>query len=883
MEKEERIKRFTKLAKEYKDSPENRQEKLLPYIKELAAMTEKERHELAKTNQELYWNHTKTSIGDSWTSCSHDRAVFLDATSVLTSDGKNYNSYALRDNDVDLLRSILDIHKPKWLDKQLDKNPFESLRYGYHNILKLATDGYIKQPKPERIADLVAEAHEIRLENNDISFDSSQLLQLPITLDEHVWYLFEYPTSIAYHDQRARAAFAEGRTAKDESISALLITCARTGRISSGKLLDKTIEGLNRSLHIQTEGWLTDLLSAYQPTSEEILERQALFLQALYTVKSRAQNTILKLLKQVATAEGFLIQPYIDTSQSLLFSLPANSLTVICSTYEALMKKHHAYRTSICEILGQLIVHKNDTVKRRANKLIATYGGNKLAEIQQQIDTSTPEIPTLQPLRPQPYCTEANRLAAIDNKDEFIFRLSRLFDTTDPLEQWTVVSATAEWFPRLEAADQPRLESIFARAAQLPQMADNYLPALLATYILEFSLCLQQRFEPKPSKGRQMMDMLKKSILNLKTVHQTHFSPLADFNGYATLAGHIEGFKQFLLELLGMIKAGNTVVLSVPTHRPGYIDAETLVHRLAEYERTGHRPSPFDLQVALNRCTWNPAKSVDIPLSGELKQLMEYLIHDRFEPCKHYQYPEAWLAVNLRNHPEAMRREFADFYFNHRAWPLWTGTLALASELVPNPHFKQLQFDYDEATLHAPTQPMLWQEIIWEFRTDWYNSPYIALHLTVFPHHPTIVLAQILRQCAVFDNKQSFYTNSYMNALQWLMDYQEAWTEVGVLFLATALVHYDSTVRTYAAEIWATATLLGTIDNHALGLQTARLIALKAFPLRRLQTIVADSMRHRSTLHDDALHQFFAPILATLPDKMTGAKGIRELAGTLNS
>ncbi|KGI59827.1 DUF6493 family protein [Prevotella sp. S7 MS 2] len=883
MEKEERIERFTKLAKRYKDSPQNRQDILLPYIKELAAMTEKERRELSKVNQDLYWVSKKTPIGESFTSCSHDRAIFLDATSILTSNGKESYSYAMRENDIELFRSILDIYNPKWLNKQIDEVPFSSQRYGYHNILKLAEDGYIKLPKPERIADLMAEAHEIRLGNRDISFDSSKLLQLPVTLNEHVWYLFEYPTFIYHQDERAKIAFAEGKTHKDESISALLLTCTKTGRISSRKLLDKTIAGLNLGMGNLMEKWFIDLLEAYQPTNEELLERQDSLIQTLYTVKSRAQNAILKLLKQIVKASNFSIQPYIDTTQSLLFSLPANSLTVICSTYEVLIKSHPDCREKVYEALSQLLMHKNDSIKKRASKLLATYSGEKLAELQQQINASQPELPTLEASQPHPYCMEENRLASIQDKDEFIFSLSRLFDTTDPLEIWTIVSAVAEWFPRLEEADQTHLESVFARAKAWIGVTERYLQAILASYLLEFGLCLQQRFAPKASKGKQLTDLLIRGILGKKKINGVVFTPLEDLRIYNNTDDPLDAFRLFLLELIGMMEAGNPVVLSVPTHRPGYIDADILIQRLAEYEQRGLKPSPYDLQVALDRCTWQTDKPVNINLSGELKQLMDYLINDRFTPCKHYEYPEAWLTVNLRNHPEAMRTEFSDFYFNHRAWTLWTGQLPLSSQLAPKQDFKQLQFDYSSKLLYSPTQPILWQERLWNFQKEWFMEPQADLHLSVFPHHATIVLAQILRKCAVFNHKQTFYTKAYMGALQWLMDYQEPWNETDLLFLATALVHYDTIVRTYAAEVWAIGTHLSTIDNRILGEQTARLIVLKAFPLRRLQSVIEDCMRHRSTLHDAALRQFLSPIIASLPDKMTGAKGIRGIVDTLQS
>ena len=93
-----------------------------------------------------------------------------------------------------------------------------------------------------------------------------------------------------------------------------------------------------------------------------------------------------------------------------------------------------------------------------------------------------------------------------------------------------------------------------------------------------------------------------------------------------------------------------------------------------------------------------------------------------------------------------------------------------------------------------------------------------------------------------------------------------------------SLLFVETTVRSYAAELWVEGISTGRINNHRVGEILARLIQMELAPLKRFTTQVYESMYKRSTFHNQQLEALLTEFIGGLPDKpVTGLKQLLEL------
>ena len=110
------------------------------------------------------------------------------------------------------------------------------------------------------------------------------------------------------------------------------------------------------------------------------------------------------------------------------------------------------------------------------------------------------------------------------------------------------------------------------------------------------------------------------------------------WEGKATLSDDIFGRKlynpvPFLRDktkrLLLKLKQGNSLpFVSTPTHTPFYIDAQTYLERIIQYEKAGKTPMLEDVIVGLNRLlpteVTEEQKQLALSLTGEYATALQY-------------------------------------------------------------------------------------------------------------------------------------------------------------------------------------------------------------------------------------------------------------------
>ena len=464
-----------KLSKAYKDTPEKEEKVLIPFIKKLLELPMKERRKLLPVIRDLQWIKGKFSGFSSQTFCSRDRARFLAAVQFVCANKKEMDM--AYDINFDLICKLLPLYCPTWLTDFInDDKSWNNFNLSYEELMSLMDMGYLKE-----LAHLLPGC--IRIATGDPkkkdSFNSNLLLKRDIMLKEHIWTIFEYDSSVSYQDESAKSAYKEGITAQDESISAALYRFSLDGHLDRNRLLKATLATFHRGFKKDMAGWFAGFFETLQPTTEELLSLQEEMMQVFTSSYTKPINVMLQQFKKIAAEDGFCYQEFVERATTLFFSSPKNSLSTIYAIFEKIAAQHPEMGETCCITLCQLFLKKDESLQKKAAGFIAKYGDASSSVLQETLQAYQPEMfqsaqttiatfnaqstdnaqsinktkntetayteavntgitttaadflseePSTETIR---ICREDNRIPFPDNKEDFLFQLSRLFDMED--------------------------------------------------------------------------------------------------------------------------------------------------------------------------------------------------------------------------------------------------------------------------------------------------------------------------------------------------------------------------------------------------------------------------------------------------------------------
>lgn len=930
-----------KLSKAYKDTPEKEEKVLIPFIKKLLELPMKERRKLLPVIRDLQWIKGKFSGFSSQTFCSHDRARFLAAVQFVCANKKEMDmAYNI---NFDLICKLLPLYCPTWLTDFInDDKSWNNFNLSYEELMSLMDMGYLKELAPSRIAHLLPGC--IRIATGDPkkkdSFNSNLLLKRDIMLKEHIWTIFEYDSSVSYQDESAKSAYKEGITAQDESISAALYRFSLDGHLDRNRLLKATLATFHRGFKKDMAGWFAGFFETLQPTTEELLSLQEEMMQVFTSSYTKPINVMLQQFKKIAAEDGFCYQEFVERATTLFFSSPKNSLSTIYAIFEKIAAQHPEMRETCCITLCQLFLKKDESLQKKAAGFIAKYGDASSSVLQETLQAYQPEMfqsaqttiatfnaqstenaqsinktnntetayieavntettttaadflfeePSTETIR---ICREDNRIPFPDNKEDFLFQLSRLFDMEESWETDTTIAAIIAFHPQLDEEDFSRMEPIFQRAANI--VASSWMPYedLLATFLLEYQrLWAQADTTPQGflcNMFTRLEEKLKGIDSNRGAYDERAFKRLADWKpGYSNATCFIP-FKKLWIDVICRIKGGNTLpLLSAPTHTPAYIQATELIQRLAAYQKAGTKPNAWDFQLAIARCAMEDKEEAIATarqlLKDEYLHLFLFLLDEDTHPEPPYNYQPVWITAGLVKSPETEFKAFKSFSCNTLSHNYLSGDYGW-KELKPKENSyeidKRLQLEFYKWHEYAERNShQLWQEhLIINSKYNMDDSRYMEPLLCCFPNRPEPLIAQIITCYMSFGTPQEDSKRSIAHALRMLLSFHCPLREMSLLLLGGSLLFADKTVRSYAAELWVEGLTAGRINNRRVGEILARLVCMELAPLKRFTTQVYESMYKRSNFHNRQLEELLTVFICGLPDKpVTGLKQLLEL------
>lgn len=896
---EKLIEELKKHFKDYKDTPEEVEEVLIPFVKKVLEFPLKERRKLLPVIRDLGW----IKEGNAKRLCESGQRSFLTTVEFVCANKREIG--ILGDMSFDLLCRALSIYRPAWFSNFINESYWNYYYLTYEELLQLQDMGYLEELAPKRIAYTLA--NDLRtLKGLKYTFDSSLLSKHDITLKEHIWAIFEYESLVDVVDSGAKEAYEKDDTAEDERVSVALCRFSLDGRLDRNRLLKATLAAFHRNFKKGLVGWFAALFEMLQPTTEELLPLQEEMMQVFTSSYTKPIYVMLQQLKKIASETDFRYQEFVERVTPLFFSSPKNSLLTICAIFEQLADRYPEMQETCCIALCQLFLKKDESLQKKAADFILKYADGSSSLLRETLQSYQPEM--LQSIQGMlasfissssttaeeaiteiRICREDNRIPFPAGKDDFLFQLSRLFDMEESWEVDTTIASLIAFHPQLNEDDFDRIDPLFRRAYK--EWGEMYT-ILLATFLMEY-----RRLWTHPTS---LTGSLKNMCLRLGEkitgtdrsggVYDERFiERLARWKPYDGKRTCYRPVKYLWLEVIRKIKDKDPLpLLSTPTHIPAYIEASEFVKRLALYQEANTTPCSWDFQLAIARCApEDKEKALAMAcrlLKGEYLHLCQFLWEENTLPQPPYTYQSAWIAAGLVKEPETEFEAFKSFSCKTLPHAYLAGNYSwqapAPSDEQDCTNTKRLQIDFPQGKKMGKSDPhSLWQEnlvINSECNAD--DSAYMERLFTFFPNRPEPLVAQVVSCYMAFEAPQEDCKRSVVCALRMLLSFHCPLGEMSLLLLGGSLLFADKTARSYAAELWVEGLTAGRIDNHRLGEILARLIDMDIAPLKRFITQAYENMYKRSAFHNQRLEELLTVFIGGLPDKpVTGQKQLLEL------
>ncbi|WP_448822756.1 DUF6493 family protein [Capnocytophaga sp.] len=349
------------------------------------------------------------------------------------------------------------------------------------------------------------------------------------------------------------------------------------------------------------------IIETFEPTRQELLSHQSTFFALLSSDKTSVVNFVMKLIKEISSEKDFDFQTFADNF-ALCFATQkiAKSqligLDILAKHYKQQPPVNLEYR----EQLAVLFTVPDTQLQEKVANLLTTYFNQE----------GLPEVIA-------PY------------RDYLKGKAQDLLATLSPSEN--------------SENSENSHTSKTARSARTPRTWDDLL-FLIGDCIRERSpLVLDLFFEGLnqlqaqiPKNFSQQISPYQKQLgeqpFEFTTYRKCMRWVIDVWEGKASLSDDIFGRKlynptPFLREktkrLLLKLKQGNSLpFVSTPTHSPFYIDAQTYLERIMQYEKAGKTPMLEDVIVGLNRLlpteVTEEQKQLALSLTGEYATALQY-------------------------------------------------------------------------------------------------------------------------------------------------------------------------------------------------------------------------------------------------------------------
>ena len=409
------------------------------------------------------------------------------------------------------------------------------------------------------------------------------------------------------------------------------------GYFADRSIVSSHIEALLNPYKKNVLDFYCRIIETFDPTSQELLSHQNTLFSLLSSDKTSVVNFVMKLIKEIAGEKDFDFPAFADNF-ALCFATPkiAKSQLIGLNILGKHYKKQPPINIEYREQLAVLFTVPDAKLQEKVANLLTTYFNHEglpevIAPYRDYLKGKAQDLLSPTPVPP------SEGKGAILNQDN---NLPSQFADCPP-------------------SGVRGLEPLTPKIAPSPRTWDDLL-FLIGDCIRERSpLVLDLFFEGLnqlqaqiPKNFSQQISPYQKQLgdqpFEFTTYRKCMRWVIDVWEGKASLSDDIFGRKlynpvPFLRDktkrLLLKLKQGNSLpFVSTPTHSPFYIDAQTYLERIIQYEKAGKTPMLEDVIVGLNRL-------LPTEVTEEQKQLARSLTGDYATALQYYFEVNKQIAV----------------------------------------------------------------------------------------------------------------------------------------------------------------------------------------------------------------------------------------------
>jgi len=907
--------------------------RVVPFLKSLTNSQRKELAPLVKKLTKEYSVYSQDASGAHRQKGSGEQLEILQVASFVCLNMADYEKspfsvWFLEDRS---LGKIIDWFCPDWFSEFVNKQAkLDHIPYyiNYNRVMELTEKGYL-QPSKDLVAKIMPQSIFEQDKDRHWVFKPENLLKQKVTIDEHIWYLFEVETNLHYSDR----FLYFGKEESKEKIGWLTLfkQFSEEKRLDRFRLLKESLLASNRNFNKVLSGWFIELFNQLEPTNGEIMALQTEMYTVLSSPHSKPIGTVLQCFKKVLAEPNFGIDNFLDSTPVLLSSSTKSIVASTLAILEKLASKSKDDRFLIAKSVMQIFIHPDDDLQAKAARIIADnqkepdeFFKSELSvyfptmmlsakNILKRFDRTSSEVkPIKSEIKPNTVRKdEWTEIPPIENFDDLVFLASQAFDNNQSWHIDWLPAALVQFQNEIRGENIDKLEPALQRGLKMTKSefrsTQGYLDHMLAVFFIDVCVFLAKKY-PQESNALRLLfgkfDQKEGDKIRRWLAIGDKKSYLSTWDNYAKDPCY-DIYKQFLLSALEKIRIGDTIPqLPTPTHEPGWILPETLVKRLVIYQKENVEPNGFNFQMAISRCllenTDNAIEIAKAQLTNEYRNLMVFLLDINAEPQPPFNHPGAWMVASLSKGEKKAYKAFEKFDYYQTPFQKYTGqyqwqsvdeeyifdefNYKLKKSIPVKRRRKILQVDFTGTkpkenkaipkfltklvAKHKSAIPLLYDLLSIEAAhlDQHHNDARRILLLT--PNNPEPFLAVVLNQCLKYP---TFWNESDKRmVIACLQTLHEIWNDFGNMahvFLGTCMLASDRTVSNIAGEIWVKAVNIGKISNEQLGKAIGLHERIEFAPLKRFTDLVSQNMFRVSDLHNQQLQILIEHILVELPDE----------------
>lgn len=723
---------------------------------------------------------------------------------------------------VELVDELFETYVPDWIGEcHLFLDGFDYLK-----VLEWEQKGYLTLPDIAWAALL-----------SSSSRTEETLFTYPVTLESHIWLLFEHECSIT-------------SIYRDKSWKDVLKKLVEEKKIDRSGVLKASLTAINFNFSKEHNTWFLELFAYLDPNHNEVLELQDELFMIFHSTQHSLFPGVLKIINPVIAEKDFKTEDFLQATASLMTLPTKNVVNVLLQALEKIAKDNQKYHEAVCLFLMPIFLNKDKTLQTKGAKIIVKYGDIQSEKIRRELTFYTASLLSdahtllrkflaeneiIETKEEQSYEAAPwhipQRITPVETIDDFIFLASQIFNNNETYHLGLFLDALIRLNGEFEDEHFNQLEPAFSAAFKRKDTVG--FQHLLATFLINYGLLKQK------NKSKVLSD----AYLGFPTLENW---------GEKRTPFIFKAYHQLFLGIFEFLKENKQFpLLCVPEYTPCWITINTLVDKLKIYQQQNRKPIPFDVEIALLRVEKENLKKGEQYAKDQLNE--EYF--DLLKPVFEQNYFSSYYE-----------KEFLDGSFD---WKLgykkiykWNNTEEVPQSLIAIENNKELPENASFLDHLFNSHHTIYQDDL--IRTL-YTAPYFSGSLVARKYNGDL-------SCSAYQ----YDIKGNIKFLDAWMKLNLPFQSVHYLVLSAGLFHKDKTFSGIAFEALINKAVSEDFNIQELGIIMGKKINFEWAPVKRF-TDGLSGFINLSTRHNKAFEKLLISILSTVEKPVFNLKKLLEL------